>query len=497
MVNNERKSGVILTYLNIFLNTAVMLVYTPLILKYLGQAEYGLYSLSLSILTYLALLDFGFGNAIIVFTSKYLVNNEYKKQIKLYGTVLVSYYTISVISFFMMILFYFKVDDLFGRSMSYEEIELFKKIIIIIGFNILLSIPGSIFRSILTAYEKFKIINTISIIRTLLIPLLSILAIYLDGRVLVMVSIVTAVNIFALLTQFYFYKKYVNIKISIFDFNRDVFKKAFKYSVFVFIATVVDQVNWNFGQLIIGGYLGSKDIAVYSISILFNTTFMMLSSSISSVLLPKVSKMISNGVSNDQLTNEMIKIGRLQSFIVFLVLFGFILFGKDFIIMWAGYQYVDAYYLTLIVMIPLTIPLIQNLGLSILKAKNKFHFRAISSFIMSFVTISLSFILVKKYGYFGVAISIGITFFILNGIIMNIYYKIIGINVYRFWVEILKIMVPMFIVSIVFKFILNEYSNIYTYIFSILMFVFSICIVSFLTSINDYEKRIITSLLSK
>ena len=40
------------------------------------QSEYGLYSLVTSVISYLTILDFGFGNAIIIYTTKYRVSKQ-------------------------------------------------------------------------------------------------------------------------------------------------------------------------------------------------------------------------------------------------------------------------------------------------------------------------------------------------------------------------------------------------------------------------------------
>lgn len=497
IVKKERKMGVVLTYLNIFINTGVMLAYTPFVLRYLGQEEYGLYALAMSILTYIALLDFGFGNAIVVFTSKYLVNGDNEKLVKLYSTILSCYFAISLASVLLMVLFYYNVECFFVNSMTASEIETFKKMIIIIAINIALSVPGNMFRSILTAYEKFILLNIVNIVRTLSIPLLIAISIIFDQSVITMITIVTLVNLAAILTLIIYYVLNIKVQIKLFKFESDVFLRSFKFSIFVFIATIVDQVNWNFGQLMIGSYLGTKDIAVFSIAILFSTTFIMLSSGVSRVLLPKVSKMVTAGASNKELTNEMTKIGRLQAYVIFLVLLGFTIFGDYFIIYWAGKEYYDAYKLTLIIMTPLSIPLIQNLGLTILKARNKFHFRAIAALIMSILTVVLSIMLVEEYGYWGVAISISVTFTILNGIVMNIYYWYIGVDILSFWKQILKVFIPMLLVFI-FSYGVKGIAGIDDLfdlvvgciIFSVLTFSFS-----FLLTMNDYEKGLIRRLI--
>ena len=66
---NQLRAGVLLTYLNIAISTLIPLLYTPIMLRILGQAEYGLYSLANSVISYLSLLTLGMGSAI----QRYLV----------------------------------------------------------------------------------------------------------------------------------------------------------------------------------------------------------------------------------------------------------------------------------------------------------------------------------------------------------------------------------------------------------------------------------------
>ena len=67
---NQIKVGVILSYVVIALNMIIGIAYTPILTGSLGQSEYGLYSIVSSIISYLTILDFGFGNAIIIYTAK-------------------------------------------------------------------------------------------------------------------------------------------------------------------------------------------------------------------------------------------------------------------------------------------------------------------------------------------------------------------------------------------------------------------------------------------
>ena len=67
---NQIKVGAFLSYLIIGLNNIIGLLYTPFMLRMMGQTEYGLYSLVVSVVAYLTVFDLGFGNAIVRYTAK-------------------------------------------------------------------------------------------------------------------------------------------------------------------------------------------------------------------------------------------------------------------------------------------------------------------------------------------------------------------------------------------------------------------------------------------
>lgn len=82
---NQIKGGIVLNYITIVLNILLGLLYTPFMLRMLGQNEYGLYSLVASIIAYLTLLDFCFGSAIVRYTAKFIAENKKKEQWELNG----------------------------------------------------------------------------------------------------------------------------------------------------------------------------------------------------------------------------------------------------------------------------------------------------------------------------------------------------------------------------------------------------------------------------
>lgn len=197
----------------------------------------------------------------------------------------------------------------------------------------------------------------------------------------------------------------------------------------------------------------------------------------------------------------MVKYGRLQFIILSFILSGFIVFGYQFISAWAGERYIHAYYIVLIIMIPLTIPLTQNFGIAILQAKNKQAFRAITYLIIALINVALSIPLAIKYGGIGIAVATALSLILGHIIIMNIYYeKAIRIDMRSYWINIFKISSVVSLTTFI-GFSIDRY--LFDSIdISFLIMRISIFSLIFITSLwlfvfNNYEQSLVKSLCFK
>lgn len=498
--SKQRKTGAILSYFLIFINTIIQLVYTPFLIRMLGQSEYGLYSLINSVIGYLTIMDLGFGNAIIVYTAKYRAQKKYDEEKKLHGMFFVIFCIIGIIAGICGLILYFNVENLFGATMSIIELKKAKIMMLILTFNLVITFIFSIYSSIINAYEKFTYQKLISIINTILKPIIMLPLLFLGFKSITMVLVITILNICMLLSNYLYCRKKLNIKIKFLGFDNALFKVIFSYSIWLFLGSIVDKANWSIDQFVLGTVSGTIAVSIYSVASNLNTLFLNLSTALSNVFLPKITKMVANNATPDDLTDEMIKVGRIQYIILFLATSGLVLFGKEFIIWWVGKEFEQAYYVALLLIIPLCFPLIQNIGISIMQAMNKYKFKSISTFIMALFNIFISIYFAKKYGAIGSALGTAIALILCNIIIINIYYyKVIKLNVIKFWKQIIKMTIP-FSIPLAVIIIIEKISNfsgissviIYGGIYTILYF-----IVCYLFSMNKSEKEMVKKVLDK
>ena len=396
--SKEIKLGAILSYIIIIVNMLIGVLYTPILTAKLGQTEYGLYSLVTSVISYLTILDFGFGNAIIIYTTRYRNKNEKDKEQKLHGMFFIIYSIIGIIAGIIGAILWFNVDNLFGNTMSEEELSTAKILMGILTFNLVATFPLSIFSSIITSYEKFVFSKTLNLIRIILNPIIMLVLLNFGVKSIGLVILVTVLNITTLILNFIYCKTKLNIKLKFGKIDFKLLKEIMAYSVWIFLNSIMDKINWSLDQFILGIYVGSVAVAIYAVAGQLNQMYMNFSTAISGVLLPKVTKMESNHASDKEFTDIFIKTGRVQYILMALIITGFVLFGKEFIeIMWVGPEYSESYIIACILMIPMTIPLIQNVGLNILQAKNKYKFRVIILMIFAVVNVIISIILSQLY----------------------------------------------------------------------------------------------------
>lgn len=495
---NQLKAGAILSYLVMGLSNLVGLLYTPYMLRMMGQSEYGLYSLVASVVAYLTILDLGFGNTIIRYTAKFRAEGKIEEQYSMFGMFLILYSIISLIAVVLGLVLYFNIESIYGKSLTPDELQKTHILMLIMIFNLAFTFPFSIFGSIITAYENFVFQKLVVLMRIVLNTLIMIVLLKMGYRAIGMVVLITIFNVVTQLLNFWYCKTRIKIKIHFKSFDLSFFKELTRYSFYLFLGAIIDRIYWSTGQIVLGAFVGTAAVAVFAVAIQLEQMYMGFSTSISGVFLPKVTAMTTQSQSAKAISDLFIKTGRVQFIVMAFILTGFILFGQQFIILWAGPGYAETYIITLLFFIPLTIPLIQNLGITILQARNQVRFRALLYFFIALLSLALQLLLVKKYGGIGSAVAIASALIIGHIIIMNIYYyKRQAIDIPLFWREIGKMSITPALIGLAF-FILLRYISLNTVLevgAGIIVFSLIYLPLFWLLSMNSYERELIGGLV--
>lgn len=490
---NQLKAGAALSYISMGLGYIISIIYTPIMLRLLGQSEYGLYNLVASVVSYLGLLSFGFGSAYMRYYSRYKVNNDQQNIAKLNGMFLSVFSTIGIIATLAGIVLVFNIDLIFGEKLTVGELSTAKILMAIMVLNIALSFPASVFNSYVTANEKYIFQKVLQMVKTVINPFVMLPILLMGYKSVGMVVVTTILTISVEIVNIIFCLKKLKIKFSFRQFDFLLMREMTVFSSYIFLNMIIDQINWNVDKFILGRYRGTIAVAVYGLAAQLNTYYMSLSTAISNVFIPRINRMVAVTNDNKELTNLFTRIGRIQFILLSLICSGLIFFGQPFINMWAGTKYNEAYQIALLLIVPVTIPLIQNLGIEIQKAKNMHKFRSWVYLFIAIGNVCLSIPLSKIYGGVGAAFATAISLLIGNGILMNLYYhKRVGLDMKYFWSQILKFvpaLLPPIVIGVLIAVFIDLYQVISFLMFGIIYLII-FCISMWFLGMNQYEKNL-------
>ena len=500
-MKNQLKAGVVLSYISTAASIGIQLVYMPVMIRLLGQSEYGLYSLVSGAVSYLGLFSLGFSGAYMRFFAKSYGDKE--KTASLNGMFLILFSVLAVMATICGIVLSFFPKQIFGDKLTVSELSKAKILMLILVVNIAISLISGLLDSIISAYEQFVFQRIAGLVSIVLSPFITLPLLLIGYRSIMLVVVSTVLTFIRFAVNIWFCINKIKIPVSFKGFEWRLLKEIGVFSSFLFINMIIDQINWNVDKLILGHTSGTNEVAVYGVASQFNSLFMTFSTTVSSVFSPRVNLIAAQNGKNvsTEFTNLMAKIGRIQWLILGLPTLGFIVFGKYFIVnIFAGKGYEDAYAASLLLILPALIPLIQNVGIEMQRALNKHQFRAIIYLIMAIGNVLISIPLAGKFGAVGAAMGTALSLLVANGLIMNIFYhKVLKIDMKYFWKEIFKtfkgLVIPIITATLIMRFIPVE--NMWVFFISVCIFMVVYCTSVFTLSCNNEEKNMLLSIIGK
>lgn len=493
---DQKKAGVLLSYAQTILSTVISLVYTPVMLRLLGQSEYGTYTLVNGFISNLSLMSFGLGSAYVRYYARYEASDGEDGVAKINGMFLVIFLVIAAASLVVGGVLVANVHNIFSASLTAQEVETARILMALLVVNIALSFPGSVFTSYITAKEQFLFQRLVSMIRTVLNPIvmLPLLLMGLGSVSLVLVTLVLSLVTDVSSVWYCFKKLKMRMTFGRFDFR--LLREMGGFSFYIFLNMIIDQINWTVDTTILGIISGTAATAVYGVGSQIHRYYMTLSTSISGVFVPQINRIVARGEGDGALTQLFTRVGRVQFMLLMLVFTGFVFVGEPFVEAWGGGEYEGAYPIALMLMGPVTVPLIQNMGIEIQRAKNKHQFRSKVYFFMALFNVAISIPLGMRWGGFGCALGTGISMIVCNGFVMNWYYhRHIGLDIPYFWRRILRI-VPAIVPPVLLG-VLAVSLHDFTGYGGVLCFAVPYCAVYALSvyrwAMDDGEKRLVRS----
>lgn len=421
----NRKIGVIYSYGLMLVEICSTLLFTPFLIRSLGQAEYGVYQLVFSITSYLVLLDLGVGGSVIRYMSKYRADGDKPAQRRFLGVTTIYYGLIALAALLIGGVILLAFPQVFAKGLSPDEVVLAEKLFSVTMCNAAVTLATSGFFNTLIAFERFNVSKGASILITLLKMCASFGALLLGMGSLGVVIVQFVVNI----VQRAIYVLYVLFKLKISPRFKNIsfafVKEVAAYSSFILLQLIASQINAMSDQILLGIFAkgAAVIIGIYGIGAQILQYFKTVGSHFTSVLMPGLVRLVESGAKREDYEKEMVRVSRIVFMALAAVYAVFLVFGQDFVRLWAGEENAAAYFVAAVLLFPTLFSYAEGVGYQLLQAMAKHKLPAILQVVSAVLNIGLTIWLIQWDPLKGAVIGSFIALFLCETVLMNLMYK--------------------------------------------------------------------------
>lgn len=462
-MKNQRKFGLFFSTMQIFVSSFIGIMFTPFLIKSLGEIEYGLYQLLYATVGYLALLDFGLGSTITQFLLKSEGKNEDNSVSAeaVISTCLKIYGVIVIVIFVLMIVVANCLKEFYPASITEYNYVYARKLFLIMGVTTLITLFSHALSGIETAYEQYIVTKGVRLLQQVA-RVIILLILFLKGQKALAIVYVDLLLAVLLLFFDLFYCKYV-LHVCFFKgkWNQALFKRILKFSIFVFLQIIVTQINNSVDRVLLGRYASLEMVALYAVAMQLYNMFNSFGGIIPGISVPQISRVVYSNSTREEITDFCVGISRYQFMILMLLTGGFMLYGKQFVSLWAPeYESTRLWIIILLIVLPQILEFIETPIFFVMKAKELQGVRSIIIGCVAVGNLFLSVFLLRYMPIYGCAVGTFVSFIIGNNILTNIYYhKRVGVNILRYFRGLFARLLPAWILSICIGIIFNFLSG--------------------------------------
>lgn len=421
----------------------VGLVYVPLLLGGIGRAEYGLYQFVGSIIAYITIVNTTLGAGVTRFYCKYLAEGDEDGMANTLAIATRAIRWASGISVVVGAVCMVAVRVVYAASFTAWELDESCLLLGVLVLNLIVTMSNTLSASVITAYEEFTFLKLTQLAVVLVQPIVVVIVIQWVPNALAVCVVQLVLNFALRMVQHTFARRRLHMDARLRFVDAQLQRDLLRFTGGIVLGVVADEVFWRTDQLILGYYYGTETVAIYAVGAQICLTYMPLGQAVASVFMPKVSRMAQLPDAPRKLSALFARVSRLSAYPLLLVLTGFIIFGQDFIRLWAGEGFEEAYWVALVIMVPFTVDVMQSIGIVILQVLDKYAFRGKMYLVAAIVNVAITIVFARMYGCIGAAAATALTLFVVSDILVNIYYaRACKLDMISFWKQVARLVVP-------------------------------------------------------
>jgi O-antigen/teichoic acid export membrane protein len=406
-------TGTLTNYVLLGVTIVLGIYLMPFTMRHLGQAEYGLWILVASMTAYFQLFDLGYGNGVVRHITAADASGDVDEVNTVLSTFVVVYSLIGLAVLAVTGVLIFAAVPRFP-TLTAEQVVTAQYILAILGIRIAIGFPMGIFGAVTTARQRFSLTSGIAIV-VVLLQGLSTYAVLTSGHGVIMLVAATAgINIVSYAAYAFAARRtFPEMRIVPSRFSAVHVREVSAFSLYLFVISIAIQVGTHVDNLIVGGFLGTTAVAVYTVAMRLSEYHRQLCGQFSGFLFPLIVRYHADK-DGTALRTTLVEGTRIGLALATLVALGMVVLGRELIQLWMGPGF-EAAVIPLYILAGAGIVMVaQGPTGNILLGTGQHRMVAAASVAEILMNVGLSIALIGSRELIGVAIGTAIPYVLIN-----------------------------------------------------------------------------------
>ena len=274
-------------YLSVMVEMLIGLLLLPFNLKYLGEANYGLWVLLGSVTMHFSLFELGQAGAMVKFMAQYRALNNARAIKEIASSMFVVFAAIGIASYALLATLALNLEQVF--HLSSEQAAVGQWILLIIGLHITMNVPFSVYGGVTSGFQRYDINNIVAIVTTLGAGLVNVVVVLSGGTLIQLVACTTAVRLLAYgVYAVNAHRVFPELRIRPSLFRMARVREVMGFSVYTTVIDWANKLNFRLDEVVIGAFLGPVFVAVWAPAERIISGIQRLTNQVNGVLFPLI-----------------------------------------------------------------------------------------------------------------------------------------------------------------------------------------------------------------
>lgn len=453
----RKKSFIINTVSNVSISLLTQLIgffLIPIFVREVGPELYGIWVLSISIMGYFSVLEFGASGGVVKYISESKAINNQHEINETINTSIVFYGVVGLIIFLLINIFTNDIIGIFNISLG--NLGTANNILRISSVVALFAWPNKVIASTLDGLLKFLPKNILLGIQSIINSIVIIVMAISGYKIEIIIIASSLTQLIPWIGNYIVLKhEFINLRFSFASATMKKLKEIFSFSIWVLLQQLVVMAIYQIDQTVIGIFLPVTYVTVYVVVTKLFYIVHRLTGTLFKVIWPFIFS--AKKINDLELISKVVSKGSRYTSLIIVPLSALgVVVSPKFIELWMGSEYsVYSYWTQLLFLSWFFSPMFGVFG-NVLIGIGKIKLINLFGIIGATINVIFSIYFTKTIGFGGVILGTLIGNTVLLPIIFPVYIKALGINWKNILIPNLYIIVTYFLIMIPFYWLINQ-----------------------------------------